>query len=146
MFSTLLLNVFNSKPPQHRWKPLICSAASPAAAGLAGWTRLMKDLQKSLDGYREPRLLCRKEYRPFLFCRNFFILNVKQQVACQQPDIQSVFSNMFEKKKKKKKTHNPRSNREGVELKTLPHPCTRAPQPCPREQRVSVHQERVSRS
>lgn len=55
----------------------MCSTAFKATAGFTQWTKLIKDLQKSLDGHRGPRLLCRKEYLPFLFCKNFFILNVK---------------------------------------------------------------------
>lgn len=79
--------------------------------------KLKVDLQKSLAGYREPRLLCRNEYRPFLFCKNLFIVILKQQMTCS---LQSV-SPVCLLKLPSGYPGNPKSNCQDNKLRLLPH-------------------------
>lgn len=120
----ILLNMIQYKPLWLSWKLILLHSHH---------TKLIKDLQKSLDGYREPR---RIEYLPFLFCKNFFILNVKQRAACWQP-ICLLKCYIFRK--------NPRTSQTERVTNSKQYPILPPwkPQQCPHKQKVSVHGQRV---
>lgn len=82
-----------------------------------------QDLQKSLAGYLEPHLLCRKEYRPFLFCKNFFILTFAKRAACSHPKIQCVLSKYVSKASPLTGPARLGQTDEMTESKPRSHPC-----------------------